>query len=173
MEPQAVAQVLRGIPLFKSLRPAELNRLASLASVRAYREGATIVRQDDTAIALYCVLSGKVRVARQSVSSDGEVQLAEMGSGGYFGEMSLLDDFPRSATVVATEPCRVLILSREQLYPLFQNNPVIAVKFLWNLSVRQSLRLDEASEWLSSGAERAPDTIVDRVTSSPFSRRQD
>ena len=101
MEREQVAQVFRGIPLFRSLRQAEVNRLAGLASVRAYRDGATIVRQDDTAITLYCVLSGKVRVVRQSASSEGAVLLAEMGTGAVFGEMALLDDFPRSATVLA------------------------------------------------------------------------
>jgi CRP-like cAMP-binding protein len=136
MEREAVARVFRGIPLFKSLRQPELNRLASLASVRAYRDGATIVRQDDTAIALYCVLSGKVRVLRQSASSDGEVQLAEMGPGGYFGEMSLLDDFPRSATVVALEATECALLSKWDLQRELRAHPEMGLELLRMLSRR-------------------------------------
>jgi CRP-like cAMP-binding protein len=136
MEREAVARVLRGIPLFKSLRQPELNRLASLASVRAYRDGAMIVRQDDTAIALYCVLSGSVRVLRQSASSDGEVQLAEMGPGGYFGEMSLLDDFPRSATVVALEATQCALLSKWDFQKELRAHPEIGLELLRMLSRR-------------------------------------
>jgi CRP-like cAMP-binding protein len=89
--------------------------------------------------------------------------------------MALLTNRPRSATVVTVEPCRLLVLSREALYPLFQHNPVLAVKFLWNLGVRQSLRLDETTEWLSGGRDAVPDTLVERwgdeMVASPFSRR--
>ena len=53
MESDAVAKVLRTVPLFKSLRPNDIARIAGLASVRPYRDGSTIVRQDDTAIPLF------------------------------------------------------------------------------------------------------------------------
>ena len=74
-----------------------------------------------------------------------------------------------------TVELRLLSLTREAVYPLFQHNPVLAVKFLWNLGVRQSLRLDETTEWLSAGREAAPDTLVERrddeMIASPFSKR--
>jgi CRP-like cAMP-binding protein len=136
MERELVAQVFRGIPLFRSLRQAEVNRLAGLASVRAYRDGATIVRQDDTAITLYCVLSGKVRVVRQSASSDGAVLLAEMGTGAVFGEMALLDDFPRSATVQALEPTQCALLSKWDFQKELRAHPEIGLELLRTLSRR-------------------------------------
>ena len=136
MEREDVQQILKGVPLFAALRRSDLNRLAGLASVRAYREGATIVRQDDTAIALYCVLAGKVRVTRQSGSGDGDVALAEMGPGGFFGEMSLLDDFPRSATVVAAEPTHCALLSKWDFQKELRSHPEIGLELLKVLSRR-------------------------------------
>src|SRR4051812_16445944 len=99
MDAETVGKVLRSVPLFKSLRPNDITRIAGLASVRPYRGGSTIVHQDDTAVTMYCVLSGRVRVQRETPSGDG-IPLAELGPGGFFGEMSLLDEFPRSASVV-------------------------------------------------------------------------
>src|SRR6476619_3279222 len=93
-EREAVAAVLGKVPLFQTLRRADLRHLADLASVRSYKAGGFIVKQDDTAVAFYCVLSGAVRIQRESSGADGAVTLAELGPGGFFGEMSLLDDFP-------------------------------------------------------------------------------
>jgi CRP-like cAMP-binding protein len=160
-------RALGGIELFGELSFSEVLEVAGALKTAEFERGDEILGEGDASQSLYIIADGRVEVQR------GEKRLAVLGAGSHFGEMALLTNRPRSATVRATEPCRVLVLTREQLYPLFQNNPVIAVKFLWNLSVRQSLRLDEASEWLSTGAERAPDTVIDRVAASPFSKRDE
>ena len=112
MEPNAVATTLRTVPLFTSLRQGDLERLARLVSVRSYRDGAQIVRQDDTAVSFYCVFRGGVRIERQGTTRESPVVLAEFGPGGCFGEMSLVDDFPRSATVIATAPTVCALISK-------------------------------------------------------------
>ncbi len=167
-----VTQALRalsGIEVLRELTYSELLEVTGALRSEDVEAGAMVLREGETSAAFYIIASGRAAVER------GGKRLAELTSGGHFGEMALLTNRPRSATVVALEPCRLLVLTREALYPLFQHNPVLAVKFLWNLGVRQSLRLDETTEWLSAGREAAPDTLVERwgdeLLVSPFSRR--
>jgi CRP-like cAMP-binding protein len=136
MDPDAVAEVLRTVPLFKSMRPGDVQQVARLATVRNYKAGAMIVRQDDTAITLYCVLNGGVRIERHGRSTETPVVLAEMGVGGFFGEMSLLDDFPRSASVIATEPTACALISKWDFQRELKSHPQIGVALLRTLSQR-------------------------------------
>lgn len=154
---------LGGIELLRELSYAEVLELNAVLRTEEHDANAIVLREGESSAALYIIAWGEVQVER------GGKRLTRLGAGSHFGEMALLTARPRSATVRALEPCRLLVLTRDCLYPLFQNNPVIAVKFLWNLAVRQSLRLDETTEWLSAGGDIAPDTMVDSHTmSSPF-----
>ena len=136
MNPEAVAQALKKVPLFSSLRPGQLQRLAGLATVRSYKPGGLIVKQDDTAVALYCVLSGKVRVERQGPDGDRPVTLAEFGSGGFFGDMALIDDFPRSASVIAEAATECALLTRWDFQKELKSHPEIGLALLRVLSQR-------------------------------------
>jgi len=160
---------LSGIELLRELSYSELLEVAGVLRSEEVPSGKVVLREGETSAAVYIVAHGRVSVER------GGKRLAALTSGSHFGEMALLTNRPRSATVVTLEPTRLLVLTREALYPLFQQNPVLAVKFLWNLGVRQSLRLDETTEWLSTGRDNAPDTLVERwgeeMVVSPFSRR--
>ncbi|MBK7579772.1 MAG: cyclic nucleotide-binding domain-containing protein [Myxococcales bacterium] len=167
-----VTQALRalsGIEVLRELTYSELLEVIGALRSEDQPAGTVIIREGEASAAFYIIASGRAAVER------GRKRLAELGQGSHFGEMALLTNRPRSATVVTLEPSRLLVLTREALYPLFQHNPVLAVKFLWNLGVRQSLRLDETTEWLSTGRDAAPDTLVeswgDEVVASPFSRR--
>jgi len=142
MDREAVAKVLRTVPLFESLRSGELRRLAGLASVRSYKAGGVIVKQDDTAVALYCVLSGSARVQRESSGAEAEMTLAELGPGEFFGEMALLDDFPRSASVVATAPTECALMSKWDFQKELKAHPEIGLALLRVLS-RRVRALDE------------------------------
>ena len=136
MDREAVTRVLQTVPLFKALRPGDLNRLARLASVRAYRSAGVIVKQDDTAVALYCVLKGKVRIQRETDNPEQAVPLAELGPGDFFGEMSLLDDFPRSASAVALEDTECALISKWDFEKELKSHPEIALALLRVLSQR-------------------------------------
>ena len=136
MEPDTVAAVLRKVPLFRSLRPGDLQRLARLACVRSFKQGALIVRQDDTAISFYCVLDGSVRIERQGTTAEASVLLAQFGSGGYFGEMSLVDDSPRSASVIATAPTVCALISKWDFQRELKAHPEISLALLRALSQR-------------------------------------
>jgi len=142
MDRAAVTEVLRTVPLFQALRAGDLRHLAGLASVRSYKAGGVIVKQDDTAVALYCILSGGVRIERQRPDGEGQVTLAELGPGGFFGEMALLDDFPRSASVVATAPTQCALISKWDFQKELKAHPEIGLALLRVLS-RRVRTLDE------------------------------
>jgi len=168
-----VTQNLRAvgsIEILRELSYSEVLEIASALRVVEHPAQAVVLCEGEVSSALYIIAEGRVQVER------GGKRFAELGPGGHFGEMALLTNRPRSATVRTLESCRLLALDREQLYPLFQSNPIIAVKFLWNLAVRQSLRLDELTEWLSAPTDQPPDTVVDHsleeVCASPYSLRR-
>lgn len=160
---------LSAMELFSELTYPELLEVAGALRSEERKKGEVILGEGDVSRSLYVIASGTVEVRR------GGTLLTTLGAGSHFGEMALLTNRPRSATIRTTESCRLLALDQEQLYPLFQQSPVIGVKFLWKLSQVQSLRLDEATLWTRPG----PDTEVrpPRLESTqelfppPFSRR--
>jgi CRP/FNR family transcriptional regulator, cyclic AMP receptor protein len=126
--PEAVQRTLAAVPLLERLLPAQLARLARLATIRAYQANAIIVRQGDTSMAFYVVLSGRVRVQRDGAG--GSVEVAELNPGGSFGEMGLIDDLPRAATVVALEPTECALLAKWDFEKELRDDPEIALALL-------------------------------------------
>jgi CRP-like cAMP-binding protein len=107
------------IPLFSSLAPPELERLINEVELREFEPGQAIVRQGERGGALYVVVSGEV-----AVTAD-DRDLARLGEGAFFGELALITDFPRSATVTAREPTRVLEISREAISRVIADSPEV------------------------------------------------
>jgi CRP-like cAMP-binding protein len=102
-------KVLGRVPLFTDLGRRELQRLAATCVERDYPAGSTLVRQGQPGVGLFIIVSGRARVGREDAAGNMQ-ELSVLGAGDVFGEMSLLDDLPRSATVVAIEPVRALLL---------------------------------------------------------------
>ncbi|HET7672886.1 MAG TPA: cyclic nucleotide-binding domain-containing protein, partial [Burkholderiales bacterium] len=99
--------VLKAVPLFSSLAEEQLRMLTTMVSRRSASRGTTIMAGGDATDSLYIVLSGRLKVMMSD--SDGkEVILTILGPGEFFGEMGLIDDEPRSASVVSIEPCELL-----------------------------------------------------------------
>jgi CRP/FNR family cyclic AMP-dependent transcriptional regulator len=103
--------VLASIPMFQHLGNRQRARLAQHFCRRAYPAGAVIVRQGDTSMSFYVVLSGRVRVVRHSAADDG-IDIVDEGPGSFFGEMGVIDDLPRAATVMALEPTECGLLAK-------------------------------------------------------------
>lgn len=133
--PVAPVAVLQKVPLFHSLPEADLAAFADLLRERAYPKGSVILFEDDPGDALYVVASGQVKVVL--IGEDGrEVILSVLGEGTFFGEMSLLDDEPRSAHVIAMEDATVLALRREDFQARLRSSPEVAIALLRELSRR-------------------------------------
>ncbi len=129
------------VSLLSRLSVRQRSRLAELATNRSYPAGSVIVRQGDTSMALYVILSGSVRIERQT---DGRATTAvsEVGPNGFFGEMGLIDDQPRSATVVALELTECALLAKWDFQNELRNDSDIALGILPVLT-RRIRDLDE------------------------------
>ena len=162
---------LSAMELFGELEYPELLEVASTLRTEELEEGVTVLSEGEASKALYIIASGRVSVERSGS------RLTTLSSGSHFGEMALLTNRPRTATVKTLEPTRLLVLDQDAVYPLFQTNPVIGVKFLWRLGQVQSLRLDEATLLLRppSGEESGLDFSgerTQRLFPPPFSKRR-
>ncbi|MGE5716729.1 MAG: Crp/Fnr family transcriptional regulator [Acidobacteriota bacterium] len=116
-----VTELFSKVPLFEGISPEDRAALARAATLRTYRRGETIVQQGQPGDAFYVLVRGRVAVA--IVAPDGrEVVLNTLGAGDHFGEMALLDDAPRSASVIAQEKSDLAILSRAVFLDLLRSN---------------------------------------------------
>ncbi len=132
---------LRAVPLFSGLRQPDLSRLASVVVPRKHAKGEMIVKEGDQAVAFYVIVSGRV-----GITKDGE-QLAELGPNSFFGEMALLDGYPRSTSVVALEDTECLAMTRWDFTAELRATPNIAVALLPILSKRiRELEQDRSPE---------------------------
>jgi len=120
--------------LFSQMSRKDLSRLGRAVVERHYKKGETIVKEDEQAVAFFMVIKGKVEVVRGSGAK--KRKLNELGPGGVFGEMALLDGGPRVATVRALEDTDCLVLSRWDFVAELRTNPQIAVAMLPVLSRR-------------------------------------
>ena len=125
---------LSKVSLFSGLSRKELQELSVNAREREYAPGETLVRQGETGVGLFVVLNGKVRVFQQA--DGGERELGVFGKDAVLGELALLDDLPRSATMVATEPTKVLIIPVWDFRAALRENPEISLNLLAVLSQR-------------------------------------
>jgi CRP/FNR family cyclic AMP-dependent transcriptional regulator len=145
-QPILIQEAFAAVPLLSRLSTAQRAALAKLATTREYRAGATVVRQGDTSMSFYVVLKGRVRI-EQEVRGDARLPLSEMGPGGFFGEMGLIDDMPRSATVVALEPTECALLAKWDFRNELRDDPDIALALLPILCQRiRDLEAMRASE---------------------------
>ncbi|MDF5728738.1 MAG: cyclic nucleotide-binding domain-containing protein [Rhizonema sp. PD38] len=121
---------VRQITIFKELRDDFIVRLASVMDEVLFTTNDIIFRQGEEGRSLYIVVSGRVKVY---ISNQ---QLAVFSQGESFGEMSVFDAQPRSASATALEPCKCLELTQEQLYNAIEETPEIAINIIKVLSRR-------------------------------------
>lgn len=121
---------VRGVPIFQELRDDFLVRLASVMDELSFPAKHTIFTQGQEGRSLYIVVLGQVRV------HIGDRDLAHLGPGACFGEMSLFDAEPRSASVSTLATCECLMLTQQQLYDAIEETPGIAVNIIRLLSRR-------------------------------------
>ena len=125
----AVESVLGSIPMFRHLGGRQRARLAQHFCRRTYGVGDVVVRQGDTSMSFYVVLSGRVRIVRHTAGDggDGGVDVVEEGPGGFFGEMGVIDDLPRAATVVAVERSECALLAKWDFQRQLGGDPGVAL----------------------------------------------
>ena len=126
---------MRGVPLFEGLNDEELAALDQVALQRVFPKDRVVIMAEDEGDTLFVISGGQVKVS--IVSEDGrEVILSMLGSGDFFGEMTILDGHPRSANVTTMEETELLMVRRADFLHLVQNKPQIAIKLLAVLASR-------------------------------------
>lgn len=137
--------LLSRVPLFRSLNKKHIAQLARLATAQQYAPGQVIVRQGDSGLGLYIIASGAVEVRKERLDA-APILLNTLGPGEFFGEMALLDDYPRSATVAAREQTECLTLTKWHFLAELESHPEMAVPMLSVLSrrIRDALQQMEA-----------------------------
>ncbi|WP_410510508.1 Crp/Fnr family transcriptional regulator [Nodosilinea sp. E11] len=121
---------VRDVPMFKELRDDFLVRLASVMDEVFYDSSYTIITEGQEGRSMYIVVSGRV-----SVHIGGQ-EVAQLKPGECFGEMSVFDAEPRSASVTTLDSCNCLVLTQQQLYDAIDETPGIAVNVIRLLSRR-------------------------------------
>ena len=128
--------LLTGLPPFARLSRPEIREILDQAHARRHDEGAAIFREGEEGVGFFLITRGKVDIKR------GDTGIAEIGNGGFFGEMALLDNHRRSATVTAIADTDCLAIMRSDFLAELRNNPDLAVEMLGVMS-RRVRDLDE------------------------------
>lgn len=145
-------ELLRQIHIFADLTDRESDAVLDLMHQKAIPRGTTVFHQNDSGGGLYLILSGSVKIWR--TGRDGrDVTVAVLGEGNFFGEMSLIDGQPRSASASATQSTRLLVLDREHFERSVLAHPRIVAKLLRELSKRLRAA-DQTIENLALGSVR-------------------
>jgi CRP/FNR family transcriptional regulator, cyclic AMP receptor protein len=136
--------LVRKVKIFQELRDDFLVRLASVMKELSFPSGHTIVTQGEEGRSLFILISGQVRV------HSGDRELARLDQGACFGEMSVFDAEPRSATVTTLEACECLTLTQQQLYEAIEETSGLAINIIRLLS-RRTRELNEKLDQARGG----------------------
>jgi len=127
--------VLKSVPLFSAFTEHQLATLLNYVQHRSYPRNVFVIQAGDETDSLYVILSGKVKVLIPD-DQGREVILSVMGPHDFFGEMGILDDQPRSASVSTLEPCEMLRLSKAGFINCLKENSEVAMLVIRNLVKR-------------------------------------
>jgi CRP-like cAMP-binding protein len=134
---------LRQIPLFESLGFVELVKVLNILHIRRVKAGENVIKEGEASSRFFVILDGGAEIRRQ-----GET-VSELAPGDFFGEMGLIDDSPRSADVVTTEPTHLLVIHRDDFNTLLHDQLQLSQKVLWSFCRVLTIRLRDTNEALS------------------------
>jgi CRP/FNR family transcriptional regulator, cyclic AMP receptor protein len=123
-------RALAPVPLFAGLSKRHLRAVARASGIAEHREGRTMVQEGASGSVFFVILEGAADVVRKGR------RLARLGPGDFFGEMSLLDGGPRTASVVTVEPSRFLTLSGRDFQRILGQEPALASRLLKAMASR-------------------------------------
>lgn len=152
---------LRNIGLFGALSDDVLEYLSTLLTVEMPPAGSTLFREGEDANAMFVVISGEVEVLKKS-KRNVEARVAVLGPGDWFGEMSIVDIQPRSATVRALAPSRLLRVSSADLDALYRHDLRSYAIIILNLARELSRRLRVADGILADLISNVMDQYLTR-----------
>ncbi len=136
---------LKKVNLFDSLSMLELEKIEKISRMEAFAKDAVIFKEGEPGDRCYVITNGAVRISK-FIPNIGEEALAIMKPGDYFGEMALIDNFPRSAHAIANTDVAVLAISKTDLDHILITDRDLGYKLLWAFTKTLSKRLRETNE---------------------------
>jgi CRP-like cAMP-binding protein len=124
------AELLAQVPLFGGCSKKQLSQIAAIADEIDLRQGKTLTRQGGPGREFFVLLDGNVEVERDGA------RINALGPGDFFGEMGLISQQPRNATITTTSPVRALVITETNFKRLLRENPAISVKVLETVAAR-------------------------------------
>jgi CRP-like cAMP-binding protein len=143
-----LTDVLRGTPIFHNVDSLDLWAIADIAVEHNFGEGQLVFSQGDVADSLYVIESGSVRVLKKG--REGNEEVARLNKGQHFGEMALIEEECRSATVESAEKTRLIQIEREALDNLLKEHPSLARQVYKAFAKHLSGRLRQTTKDLTS-----------------------
>jgi CRP/FNR family cyclic AMP-dependent transcriptional regulator len=136
---------LKKVNLFEGLSLGELEKIEKISRMEAFAKEAVIFKEGEPGDRCYVITNGDVRISK-FIPNIGEEALAVMKPGDYFGEMALIDNFPRSAHAIANTDVAVLAISKTDLDRILIMDRELGYKLLWAFTKTLSKRLRETNE---------------------------
>jgi len=127
-------ELLKGVPIFSKVEPAKLKLLAFTSERVNFTAGQEICHQGDPGDTMYVILGGTADVLIDTPG--GQISVAEMKRNSFFGEIAILCDVPRTATIKAREPLNTLKISKDTFYRMVGEFPTMAIEIMRELAKR-------------------------------------
>ncbi|OGH58325.1 MAG: hypothetical protein A3G34_16900 [Candidatus Lindowbacteria bacterium RIFCSPLOWO2_12_FULL_62_27] len=143
-----------GVSIFEGLAPYEIDIIAEALYPRSLKAGAEIIREGSFSECMFIILSGKVRVEKDINRTPRPVWY--LNAGDCFGEMSLFDRLPRSASVYADTDVDILLMYRVEMEEMFERHPHIAYRVMIQLFRTVSIRMRQVLAQLGPPTPQAP-----------------
>lgn len=132
---ETLMNAIKSIPLFAGLNTPELKLLAEAQLVRRHGKNVVVLNEGDHSDALYIIVKGQVKVSK--INEEGkEVVLSVLSEGDHFGEMSLIDEQPRSASIITKTPCEFTVIRKPDFERVLSANPELALAVMRSLCQR-------------------------------------
>ncbi len=141
---ELIKTLIDDIPQLGYLNKEELDILSLHMNYQKADKGTALFKEGSIGKTLYLIVSGKVEIKKESLSGNQTV-LAQYGKGASIGEMSLIDEAPRSATATVVEDTELLMLNKDKFDEILDKYPDIGIKILKNVTKQISMRLRHTS----------------------------
>ena len=142
-------EILKGVPLFSKVEPARLKLIAFTGERVNYAEGQEIFHQGDVGDAMYVILGGVADVLLETPG--GQIRVAELKKNSFVGDIAILCDVPRTATIKAREPLSTLKISKDMFFRLVAEFPQMAIEMMRELAHR----LEDTNQKLRAATKAA------------------
>lgn len=139
---------LKSISLFKELIEKELQSIAAILHQRKFKKNQLIFAENAPGDGFYMINSGSVRISK--MVGETEESVAVLGEGDFFGEIALIDDFPRSAAAIANDDCSLYFMGRDEFHKILTGDKDLSLKLLWVFLKTLGMRLRQTNDILAS-----------------------